>query len=86
MKYYNEMKVEILNTPENEEFLKDMAVRFVKPLNVTEEAIEDVRNMVSGVIEDFKIENGKDEYRIGITIKIEKRNFIIEAKKVKIDL
>lgn len=86
MKYHNEMKLEMLNTPENEEFAKKATVNFIEPLNPTPEGIEEVKEMVSDVIASVNVEYGSEAHKIILKVQVDGRNIVVEAKKKEVDL
>jgi len=81
--YENKMKLEVLNTPENEEFVKKAVIAFVSERAITEHDKEVVGKMVEEVIEDFKDEGGKKEKWLVIKAEINDCDFSVEADKRK---
>jgi len=55
--YHNEIKIEIVNTPENDEILISTGIAFVSARHVSEESFDTVRKMIEEELEDFRDTN-----------------------------
>lgn len=86
MKYYNEMKLEILYNEANIEFAKRAVVDFISTLSPSKEEQEVVATMLTEVVEDFKVVYGEKEERIIIKMVVDGDEVDIKAEQYKIQL
>lgn len=83
MKYYNEMKLEILNTPENIEFAKNTAASLASHMNIEKTGFDTIKNMVEEVVDDFKQTYGEHKAWIGLRMIIDGLDVTVESFEKK---